>query len=124
MDATQLRYWMDKIYGYKVPSTTSYRTGSRLTAGFSTLRKQVRRDQAIPLLMMDISPRDILTFLGYRPRKDITDVFKSIFWGLDPESARLLFTGRYLPPRGTNPILRDRYIPFWEHFQDFMDDFY
>ena len=124
MDKDQVRYWMDKIYGYEVPSTTSYRTGSRSTAGFSSLRARVKRDQAIPLLMMDISPKDIATFLGYTSTKDVNYIFKSIFWGLDSESARLLFTGRYLPPRGTNPTLRNKYIPWWEHFQDYMDGFY
>ncbi|MFW9879777.1 MAG: hypothetical protein ACFFG0_42425, partial [Candidatus Thorarchaeota archaeon] len=85
---------------------------SRYTAGLSTLRAIVKRDQAIPLLMMDIPPKEILAFLGYTSTKDVNAVFKSIFWGLDPESARLLFTGRYLPPRGINPTLRDRYMPF------------
>jgi len=133
MDEAQVRYWMDIIYGHKVPSSTSFRSGFRYTSGLENLRKLVKRDLAIPLFMLDVDGDTILKMLGYIPGsegrfKDKQEYFKKMFdWGdnnrLDEITARLIFTGRYLPPNAWNQH-NIKYRPWWEHLENFLDDFY
>ncbi len=55
-------------------------------------------------------------------------IIKKIFdWGdnnrIDEITARLIFTGRYLPPNAWNQH-NIKYRPWWEHLENFLDDFY
>ncbi|HEC39600.1 hypothetical protein LCGC14_0498250 [marine sediment metagenome] len=133
MDSAQVRYWMDKIYGYSIPSTSSFRTGSRDSSGLEELRRLVKRDIAIPLFILNVDGNTILKTLGYIPGsngrfKDKQEYFRKIFnYGddnrVDETTARLIFTGRYIPPKAWNQFNK-KFKPWWEHLKDFLDGFY
>ncbi|KKL79625.1 hypothetical protein LCGC14_2012950, partial [marine sediment metagenome] len=132
MDKEQVRYWLDEMYGHRVHSTTSFRTGYRKTGGLEDLKKLVKRDTAIPLLMLGISDEQILKILGYSDshiEKNKNEIFRQIFdydvkeGRLDGTTARLLFSGRYIPPEAWNQF-NIKYKSWWEHLEAFLDDFY
>ncbi|KKM22397.1 hypothetical protein LCGC14_1625780, partial [marine sediment metagenome] len=133
MDGAQIRYWMDKIYGYRIPSSTSFRTGSRDSSGLEELRRLVKRDIVIPLLILNVDGDTILKTLGYIPGsdgrfRDKQEYFRKIFnYGennrVDETTARLIFTGQYIPPKAWNQFNK-KFKPWWEHLKDFLDGFY
>ena len=82
--------------------------------------------------MLGISDEHILKVLGYSDthiENNKNEIFRQIFdYGikegrLDSTTAKLLFSGRYIPPRAWNQF-NIKYKSWWEHLEAFLDNFY